>query len=151
MRVSKKTVVLAGVAVFTILAVSVIATGNKTVEPAPTSASSRFETKEQASGNVTVIVTPQELSAGKSVIFEIVFDTHSVNLDFDVTTATELRDGQGNTYGTPVWNGDPPGGHHRKGTLVFTPDIPKPTTVTLVFRDIANIPNRAFTWEINKP
>ncbi|KKU25128.1 MAG: hypothetical protein UX37_C0030G0001, partial [Microgenomates group bacterium GW2011_GWA2_46_16] len=130
------------------LAVSVIATGNKTVEPAPTSASSRFETKEQASGNLTVIVTPQELAAGKPVTFEIVFDTHSVNLDFDVTKAAELRDEQGNTYGTPAWDGDPPGGHHRKGTLTFPIPTEKATTITLSLKNISGVNERTFLWKL---
>ncbi len=149
MRVSKKTVVLAGIAAFTILGVWIIATQNRSIEK-PTTIVPGWETKEQAGGNVTVSVTPITLRPEFPASFDVAFETHSVELDFAIENVARLTDERGTRY-TPHWQGSPPGGHHRQGTLVFTPDIPKPTAVTLVFRDIANIPNRTFTWEINKP
>ncbi len=107
-----------------------------------------YESKEQSAGNVTVTVTPQELASGKPTTFEIVFDTHSVDLNFDVARVVELRDDQGNTYGTPVWDGSPPGGHHRKGTLLFPIPIKQTTGVTLTLNDIAGVAERVFTWNL---
>ncbi|PIN71876.1 hypothetical protein COV22_04660 [Candidatus Woesearchaeota archaeon CG10_big_fil_rev_8_21_14_0_10_47_5] len=43
-----------------------------------------FSPQENEGGEVAVIVTPQILEVGKQPKFQIVFDTHSVNLDFDV-------------------------------------------------------------------
>ena len=87
-------------------------------------------------------MTPQELSAGKPATFQIIFDTHSVNLDFDVAAAAELRDELGNTYGTPTWKGDPPGGHHRKGTLSFSqPLTPSIQQVTITFLNVVYLFN----------
>lgn len=144
--VSRNTVILAGIAAFTVLAVWIIATGKNT--PATASLPSRFETKEQTDGNVTVTVTPQELTSGKSAMFQIVFDTHSVTLDFDVAEAAKLRDEKGNTYGRPAWSGDPPGGHHRKGTLSFSAPIGQTTSISLVLENIAGVKERTFEWNL---
>lgn len=133
MRISKTTIVLAGIAAFTILAVWTIITGKRA--PAPDE------------GSVTVAVTPQELIPGKPAIFQIVFDTHSVDLNFDVAQIAELRSEKGNTYGAPVWSGDPPGGHHRKGTLTFPTPLAA-TNITLTLNTIAGIPERTFEWKV---
>lgn len=110
--------------------------------------SSAFDTKENTGGNVTVIVTPQELGTGKPAVFQIVFDTHSVNLDSDVAQASALRDDQGNTYGTPAWKGDPPGGHHRKGTLSFPTPLKQIPAISLILKDIAGVQERTFVWKL---
>lgn len=147
-KISKTAIILAGVITITILAVWGIATQNRPTEKPPIIAPG-WETKEQAGGNVTVSVTPITLRPEFPASFDVAFETHSVELDFDIENIVRFTDERG-TYYKPHWQGSPPGGHHRKGTLVFTPDIPRQTAVTLVFRDIADIPNRTFTWNINK-
>lgn len=118
------------------------------ISPSQTRATANiFETKENSGGNVTVSVTPMTLKPGFPASLDIAFETHSVDLAFDVEKIAVMTDAAGKTY-IPHWQGSPPGGHHRKGTLVFTPDIPKSTTVTLVFRNIAGIPSRTFTWTL---
>lgn len=143
---SSRTIILSAIAAFTILAVWTIASGKRATVPAE--APSPVETKEQAGGNVTVTITPQELTQGKPIVFQIVFDTHSVDLDFDVSQIAELRDEKGSTYGAPVWSGDPPGGHHRKGTLTFPKSIEKASNVTLTLKDISGIKERTFEWKL---
>ncbi len=51
--------------------------------------------------------------------FAVVFDTHSVDLDLDITDTVALTvDGQ--AWTDPAWEGTGPGGHHREGTLTFS-------------------------------
>lgn len=109
-----------------------------------------YETKENEGGNVTVSVTPLTLKPGFPSSFDIAFETHSVDLAFDVEQIATLRDETGMSY-APVWQGSPPGGHHRSGTLRFTPDLPKPTTAVLTLKNIAGIAERTFTWEVKNP
>lgn len=107
------------------------------------------ETKENSGGNVTVTVTPTELRVGKNPQFEVVFETHSVELDFDISQVTGLTDAAGNSYGLPSWDGTPPGGHHRRGNLVFEKPLAAVAgTVTLIFANLAGVRVRSFAWEI---
>lgn len=108
-----------------------------------------FETQTNEGGNVTVSVFPLSLKPGLPASFDVVFETHSVDLTFDVIKVATLTDDRGTRY-TPLWDGSPPGGHHRKGTLRFTPDLSNATTYTLTFRDIAGIPTRIFRWEVKQ-
>ncbi len=97
---------------------------------------------------VTVKVTPLDLSAQAPVWrFEIVLDTHVVALDHDMTAVVALGGGDGREYRPLAWNGDPPGGHHRKGILTFEPIKPAPTSVVLKIRRIG-VPERTFFWSV---
>lgn len=142
--ISKTTTILAGIAALTILGVWIIAARKNTAPAQP----SAYQTQTKEGGNVTVIVTLQELGTGKPAIFQIVFDTHSVNLDSDVAQASALRDDQGNTYGTPTWKGDPPGGHHRKGMLSFPTPLKQVRAISLILKDIAGVKERTFVWKL---
>lgn len=123
---------------------------SKPQPPSPTATPQQQRTYEPQSaegGNVTVTATPLFLKPGFPASFDVAFETHSVDLLFDVEKVARLTDELGTRY-TPYWEGSPPGGHHRKGTLRFTPDIQKPTTLTLTFVDIAGIPSRTFSWNV---
>lgn len=110
---------------------------------------SPFETKQNNEGNVEVAVTPQAMISGKSVSFTVSLNTHSVPLEFELPAVSALTDDLGDTLGTATWDGTPPGGHHRNGTLAFPTPLPKQTkTVTLTFANIAGIATRTFTWEV---
>lgn len=109
-----------------------------------------YATKENEGGNVTVSVTPIRLTPGFPASFDVIFETHSVDLSFDVNSIATLTDLRGVAY-VPHWEGSPPGGHHRQGTLRFTPDLPRPGTITLTLSDIAGVAKRTFTWEVKNP
>ena len=151
MTVTPKIVVLAVITAFTVLAVWSIATNKEASQSqkSQTSATvaSTLQPQEKSEANVTVTVTPITLKAGFPASFDVAFETHSVELDFDVEKIASLTDAKGTVY-KPTWQGSPPGGHHRNGTLIFTPDILQQTTMTLTFRDIADIKERTFPWSV---
>ena len=101
-------------------------------------------------GRVTVTVTPLTIAAD-TWRFEVELDTHVVPLDQDLTAVSLLVDQRGNEQRPLTWEGDPPGGHHRKGVLVFKSVGPLPTVVTLKIRGIGPVPERAFTWTLGAP
>ena len=110
-----------------------------------------YGTRERSEENVTVSVTPQTLTGNAKPSFYIEFETHSVELDFDVSAITTLVDDRENSFGQATWEGSPPGGHHRKGTLSFANNLSKSTkNVTLTFKDISNVPARIFTWKVKQ-
>ena len=106
-----------------------------------------LNSQENEGGNVTVKVKPKVLKIGEKPVFEIEFETHSVDLSFDVIQITSLVDDKGNRFESS-WNGSPPGGHHREGTLAFNTFLPKTEFVKLIIRDVSDIPERTFRWEL---
>lgn len=98
-------------------------------------------------GQITIQVTPQELSSS-SWDFEIVLDTHSNSLDQDLVVNSILIGEDGGEYQPISWNGDPPGGHHRKGVLKFNPISPIPSSIELKIYQIGTDGEKVFRWEL---
>lgn len=107
-----------------------------------------FETKSNNENSVRVDVKPVQLAAGKPAVFQVRLNTHSVNLDFDIAKACMLQDSQGKEYKAIRWNGSPPGGHHRSGTVEFPELKGSPKSVRLIIKGIAGVSERTFEWTI---
>lgn len=104
--------------------------------------------QENSGGDVDVKVTPKLLAVGEKPQFSLEFNTHSVELDFDVAKTASLVTDQGPLSNEAFWEGSPPGGHHREGTLTFS-YLPKSTSsVNLILRDISGVSKREFTWRL---
>lgn len=116
--------------------------------PTPKQTPTTFLAQTDTQANVTVVVKPVQLSSSAPAVFTVNFETHSVNLDFDVTKIATLTDDKGNTYKNPTWQGSPAGGHHRNGQLIFDTLSQNITSVTLTFKNVAGISARTFTWNI---
>jgi hypothetical protein len=107
-----------------------------------------FSSKKSRKNGVTVDVKPMKFISGQPAKFKVRMNTHSVELEEDMTAVATLSDDQGREY-TPVkWDGAGPSGHHRSGTLVFPILEGTPKSVTLVIRDIAKVPERVFQWNL---
>ncbi len=82
---------------------------------------------------------------GEGIAFSTKIDTHTGALDFDMTQISRLVVA-GTTYEPILWDGAPPGGHHRSGLLVF----PNPTggsgEMSLTIVGVGDIPERVFQW-----
>jgi hypothetical protein len=97
-------------------------------------------------GSVVVRVTPGRFAPDAATWdFEVVFETHTAPINGDPAQFSILLDPQGWTHTALRWDGDPPGGHHRKGVLRFKVLRPAPASVTLKIRGIGGVPERAFT------
>lgn len=121
------------------------------IEPAqspqlPATSVRALETQTNDEGPVTVTITPRISS---EIAFEIILDTHSGELNADLTQVATLTDENGKTYKPARWEGDPPGGHHRTGILSFDPIAPIPKTLRLVVQQIGGIAEREFLWLID--
>lgn len=106
-------------------------------------------TQKNSAGGVTVAVTPQNLAASaKSWDFKVVFDTHSVDLKDDVAKSAVLVVEGGASYPPTAWQGDPPGGHHREGTLKFNAISPQPKAIELQIQRPGESKPRSFRWQL---
>jgi YHS domain-containing protein len=101
--------------------------------------------QESYEGRVMVEVTPLALAPDQPWQFEVQLNTHSVALDQDMAASAVLLTADGQEMQAEQWKGDPPGGHHRSGILLFTPPVPAPDTVILKIRGVA-VDERVFTW-----
>ena len=112
------------------------------------------ETQTSEGGQVTIKVTWTDPGIGP--VFAVVMDTHSVNLDaYDLAQLAVLRTDQGLEIQPIGWDA-PSGSHHREGTLSFPSTAPDgspligagTTTVELVIRDVAGVPERVLRWTL---
>lgn len=110
--------------------------------PAPTLAA---QEKEEA--DVAIKVVPLNLAVGSQPRFEVFFDTHSVELDFEVAQSVSLFTDQGE-LGPATWAGSSPGGHHRQGTLSFESPLVSTKNLALIFKDIGGVSERRFSWSL---
>src|SRR3990167_4937218 len=100
-------------------------------------------------GNVTVQVKPLNISKSSKIwAFEIDLETHTVELNQDPVKNSVIIDDQGKRYYPVVWEGDPPGGHHRKGILKFEAVSPIPKVIQLKISQVGNVEERVFKWEL---
>lgn len=108
--------------------------------------------RESDEGQVKVSVTPANLSKSADTWrFAVQFTTHVKPITQDMVAVASLSDGKGAGEKPTAWEGDPPGGHHRKGVLVFKPINPMPATITLDIRQVGGIADRTFTWNLASP
>ncbi len=108
----------------------------------------KLESKVDDQASVTVAVAPIDISSqSKEWKFDIVMDTHSVELDQDMTESTVLISDQGKEYKPISWEG-PSGGHHREGVLVFNPIEPAPKYIELKIKNVGGVTERLFKWNI---
>lgn len=96
---------------------------------------------------VTVKVTPRNL-AGTEWEFTIVFDTHSQDLKDDPLKSAVLVVDGGAPSAPTGWQGDNPGGHHRKGVLRFKAAAASPANVELRLQRPAESEPRVFRWQL---
>jgi hypothetical protein len=97
---------------------------------------------------VSIEVKPEDFSPGKSVKFDVSMNTHRGSLDFDLAEISLLEDDKGNVYKPLSWEGSSPGGHHRNGTLTFPELKEKSRSIKLTIRDVYDVPERIFEWEL---
>lgn len=110
-------------------------------------ASPSLATQSSSEASVTVKITPRTLT-GATWDFDVAFDTHSQALNDDLEKAAVLVVAGGATQ-TPIkWQGDPPGGHHRSGTLQFKAVTPMPAAIELRITRQGEAKPRSFRWQL---
>ena len=132
------------------LIISVIALSASFISSTETSSAAALVARTSDTGGVRVVVTPQPVGPAATLWeFEVVMDTHSGTLSADLVQAAVLVDDNGRRYMPLAWQGDPPGGHHRKGMLRFPLPAGKPKAVELQITGVGGPDKRIFRWELN--
>lgn len=106
------------------------------------------KTQSVSGGGVTAKVTLLTAKGNGDVRFQLVLDTHSVNLDkYDLKSIVVLRDDAGQSY-APLAVEATGGGHHREATLVFPKVARDAKRLELLITDVAGIKERTFRWDL---
>ncbi|MDH4189122.1 MAG: hypothetical protein OEW21_02800 [Betaproteobacteria bacterium] len=80
--------------------------------------------------------------------FDLADNTHTQDLaDDPAKTARVFADGVSGDAALG-WQGDPPGGHHRKGVLRFKPVSPAPRAIELRIERPGEATPRSFLWTL---
>jgi len=110
-------------------------------------------TRIDQQGAIIVEVTPLNLDMpDNSLEFDILMDTHSIDLSMDLAMLATLATDTGLTTQATLWDA-PLGGHHVEGKLIFpaTKDgksiLEGATKLTLTIINV-DAPSRVFEWEL---
>lgn len=96
-------------------------------------------------GGVHVVVKPKAVAPGSAWTFDVTMDTHVKPLDTDIAKNAILI--VGGTRLTPAsWQGDAPGGHHRKGVLSFPPPNESTSSFAVELSGVGGVAKRTFNW-----
>jgi len=107
-------------------------------------------TQSVAGGGVTAKVTYLNPKSADEPRFQIVLDTHSVNLDaYDLKSIAMLRDESGKIY-SPSAADNKGSGHHREAVVSFPKLSPGAKRIELVIRDIGAVKERTFVGAWSK-
>ncbi len=114
------------------------------------SQSAPLEARSNDVGGVRVVVQPRTNAPvdGKWE-FNVTMDTHTKPLTVDLAHASVLIDNTGQRVSPAVWQGDAPGGHHRKGVLRFPFNGAKPKSIEVQISGVVGSEMRAFKWQLN--
>ena len=103
-------------------------------------------TQTVAGGGVTAKVTYLNPKASDEPRFQVMLDTHVVNLDsYDLKNMAVLRDDTGNTS-VPAAIENKGGGHHRQTVITFPKLSASAKQIELVIKDLAGVKERKFVW-----
>jgi len=114
--------------------------------PLAAAAAGALPAQSSSAAGVTVKATPRTL-AGPVWEFELVFDTHTQDLNDDPAKSASLH-AAGASAAPLAWQGDPPGGHHRKGVLSFKAVTPAPAALELRLQRAGEPSPRVFRWKV---
>jgi hypothetical protein len=113
------------------------------------------QAQQDDQGQVEVAVTPLNLgSHNETLDFDVVMDTHSIDLSMDLAALATLRTDTGFTVNAIAWSA-PAGGHHVAGALQFPAVVDDVhilddvSRLTLTIRDV-DAPERTFTWNLSE-
>lgn len=98
---------------------------------------------------VTIRVTPEAFRFGEPLRFQVRFDTHQGNLDFDPAAISYLEDGKDNLFRPLLWEGSAPRRHHRSGVLTFPGVSDQTQEIRLTLENVYGILERTFEWNLS--
>lgn len=123
------------------------------IDPQRTSALSDSATRVDEQGAIVIEITPLNPSPSTDTLeFDVVMNTHSIDLNMDLATLSTLTTDTGIALPATIWDA-PRGGHHVEGKLIFPSKKDGNSILEGASRlelTIINVeaPSRVFEWEL---
>lgn len=134
---------------YCVLVAGLLSAGSLFMSAEELSAASALQPRTNDTAGVRVVVIPRALTPGATTWeFDVTLDTHTKPLNDDLVAVSALVDERGRSTKPSSWQGDAPGGHHRKGILKFSPPAELPKSIELQINGIGGVATRTFRWEI---
>ena len=112
-------------------------------------AAAELAPQSSQAGGVIVSVKPTDVSAAATTWqFQVTLTTHSGDLGDDLARTATIVAGAGKPQPAAAWEGDPAGGHHRKGVLRFEALSPRPDAIELRILRPGETAPRTFRWKL---
>jgi len=107
-------------------------------------------TRSNEGGSVTIKVKPLNLGSGGTTLeFDVVMDTHSVELNFDLKQLAVLKTDTGAEVKPSARFAQVGSGHHVESKLSFPADkIAGARMLTLILKNVSGVAERTFTWNL---
>lgn len=116
---------------------------------APAVPAAELAQQSSQAGGVSISVKPTDVSPTAATwLFQVSMNTHTGDLGDDLSRTAALVDTAGKQYPAVAWEGDPAGGHHRKGVLQFKPLSPRPKALKLRIQRPGETAPRTFAWQL---
>ncbi len=106
-----------------------------------------LEPQTSQANSVSISVKPVDVSAA-TWQFQVTLTTHSGDLGDDLARTATLVDAAGKQQAALGWDGDPAGGHHRKGVLRFKALSPRPDALEMRITRAGETAPRTFNWKL---
>lgn len=113
----------------------------------------KLDSQSNESAGVTITIKPGDVSAtAKTWSFQVSLNTHKGDLGDDLLRSAYIMNRADKTKLIPTgWQGDAPGGHHRKGVLSFKALTPMPKAIELRIERVGEKAPRLFRWDLDCP
>lgn len=112
-------------------------------------AAAELEPQSSQANSVSISVKPVDVSAAAATWqFQVALNTHSGALDDDLARTATLVDAAGKPETALGWDGDPAGGHHRRGVLRFKALSPRPDTLEMRILRPGETAPRILRWKL---
>ncbi|HUX25692.1 MAG TPA: hypothetical protein VMV87_13875 [Burkholderiales bacterium] len=116
---------------------------------APGAVAAELAQQSSQANNVSISVKPVDVAAAATIWqFQVALNTHSGALEDDLAHSAILLDAAGKQHAALGWDGDPAGGHHRRGVLRFNALSPRPDAVELRILRPGETAPRTFRWNL---
>jgi hypothetical protein len=129
-----------------------VAQATQSAQPTPTQPRPAIPpgdlTRTNEGGSVTIKVKPLNLGSGGATLeFDVVMDTHSVELNFDLKQLAVLKTDTGAEVKPSAYQVG--SGHHVESKLSFPADkITGARMLTLILKNVSGVAERTFTWNL---